>query len=463
MRARVILLGAGLLLVSTGCRLFRDREGNSRLNLGATPASQTRGGADDRKTDDWVRDRSRTADNRNPPRTWLDTPAVPGLAGRTPRTQPQPPRGIATGNPDALRRAISGVVEDADGRVVENAFVSFENANPAQNTHGAPIGVQTDQAGYFAIPELAVGQTYILTAQVKAGGRLYSGRQYVRVPNEGIRIQLREDLSLAPTGGAFPNAGLRNDLPPSPGGPTNIVPPSGGGGVIVPPVFDGPSGSGRESTLPFPAENRGGSAPWPPIAPTNPAPVRPDLFAPGPQPNFRSIPPANIPGPGATQPLPSVLPDGGSMSRSIPREADFKLVSAKGERSDLVSGRPADLVLLDFMTTTCIPCKKAVPVLNRLQKQYGTSALEVLAIVCEDVPPSQRGELVERYRADHRVQYPMLFEGAGNELQDHFDVSRYPTLILLDGRGRKLWTGHTNDIKKLEAILDDYLNARPAR
>ncbi len=407
----------------SGCRVFdrwsRDRE---RERPSAEPASRGR---------DWIRDRNRDADSPRP-KSYLDAPGVPSSNLRPGKS------GISVPAADsgAGQRIISGTVEDPEGRAVENAFVTVEHSDAAQAGHGAPMGVQTDRGGFFSIQGLKANETYILTTLVKAGGRSFGSRQYVKVPNDRIRLQLREDLALSST---RPDG----DLPPS--GP--MIP--SGERSPIPPLFDTPGNGG---VLPQPSEAGGNG--WSPVAPRT-APVRPDLFAPGPQPDHRNSPPVSIPGPTLLPP-----PSGAGTSRSIARDSGFALLDVAGERRALPSGRVGELVLLDFMTTNCVPCKKAIPSLKAMQDKYRNDSLEIIGVVCNEGDEKQRRDVASRYRREQRLNYDLYVEPSVGRLQDRFDVSSYPTLILIDSAGKILWRGHPKDIDKLERILNDAVASR---
>ncbi len=417
------ILIAFVIASQSGCRVFdrwsRDRDRERPL---AEPASRAR---------DWIRDRNREPESPRP-KSYLDAPGVPSSNLRPGKS------GITVPPSDfgAVQRIISGTVEDPEGRAVENAFVTVEHSDAAQAGHGAPMGVQTDRGGFFSIQGLKANETYILTTLVKAGGRSFGGRQYVKVPNERIRLQLREDLALSPT---RPDG----DLPPS--GPT--IPT--GDRTPIPPIFDTPGSGG---VLPQPVEAGGNS--WSPVAPRT-VPVRPDLFAPGPQPDHRTSPPVSIPGPMLLPP-----PVGAGTSRSISRDSGFALLDVAGQRRAFPSGRASEFVLLDFLTTSCVPCKKAVPTLTAIQDKYRNDSLQVIGIVCDEGSEKQRCDAASKYRRDQRLNYDLYVEPAVGRIQDRFDVVSYPTLILMDGTGKVLWRGHPRDADKLNRILNDVIGGR---
>ncbi len=446
MRACWALLLAGLAAAQTGCRAF-ERWQRDRDRPSTNPASRTR-------DPDWLKDRTRQPadspyelprDRERPrdPGNLLDPPTVPSSNVKVPAAGTWAgPTSKTFDLRGAAQRLISGVVETQDGRVVEGAFVALENADPTKNAPGAQVGVQTDRDGTFLIQGLKPGDTYLLTAQVKE----WVGKQYVTVPNQQVRIQLRNDFGVAPLTG--PSAA--GDLPGS--GTPSVPPPTSG--VTPPPLF---GSSTNAETLPFPANNDGSFSPVPS------APARPDLIAPGPQPDFRTkSPPVAIPGPGGVLPLPTTPPTG-STSKSIDRGLELKLLDLDGKERTLPTGRAGDLVLLNFASTDCVHCAKAIPRLEKLHDRYRDQAVEVLTVLCDEGSSRERLRAAESYRRGHRFPYGLAVEAKFGTAQDALKVRGYPTLVLLDGTGRTLWTGHPKDADRLERTVRDFLDSRAGR
>lgn len=421
---------AALALSQTGCRVFEKWQ-KDRDRPSANPASRTR-------DPDWLRDRNRKDDSpyelpnarapKREPGNLLDAPNVPSSSVRVPSANSwAEPTSKNFDVRAASEKLISGRVETPDGQVVENAFVALEHADPTKNTAGAQVGVQTDRNGTFLIQGLKAGDTYLLTASV----RNWVGKQYVTVPNQKVRIQLRDDFAVPPLGGS----GSAGDLP---GSSPSIPPP---GGVTAPPLFDSRGGE----VLPYPNSNSNDGN----FTPVSPA--RPDLVAPGPQPGFRSaLPPVSIPGP-AVPPIPP--PPSGSTSKTIDRRSEIRLIDIDGRDRTFPSGRSDDLVLLNFSATNCVHCTKSIPTLTRLHDK--NRALQVVTVLCDEGSTNERLRAAEKYKSRHRLPFDVNVEAKSGEVQTAFHVDGYPSLVLIDGTGRKLWEGHPKETDRLERILRD--------
>lgn len=421
-RAAAVLIACTVLTGLTGCRALERLTGD-REPTDAQAKAKDRNG-------DWLRDRQER-DPAAPPGDWLAGPATPGRGTRLPpadRTADPTSRNF---DPRAAgQRTLSGVIEDADGKRVPNAYITVENADPIKAGYGAPMGVESDREGYFEINGLNPGEHYMLACQLDSQ-RPQAGRVAVQVPNTRVRLRLREDYVLPPGRGAS------SDLPPPAAAPA----PSGDLPGWVPP----------------PPRSGGNAQDWSPLVPNpnaaepSPAP-RPDLTAPGPQPDWRStMPPANIPGPAPSVPPPPLL---GPSSNAPSRESQIQLLDRDRRSVKVLSGRADDLVLLDFLTSTCAPCKRSIPTLVSFSNRYGKS-VELIGVLCDPVAEERRAALANAYRKENQIPYRVLAEDSQAPIQDQFGIESYPTLVLLDGTGRRLWKGHPSKLAEVERILQN--------
>lgn len=142
--------------------------------------------------------------------------------------------------------------------------------------------------------------------------------------------------------------------------------------------------------------------------------------------------------------------------RSVPADRRFTLVSPTGAAREFPS---PGLVLLDFMTTTCVPCKKAIPAVRDLQARFGLKGFEVVGVCCDETDQASRGEAASRYQRDEGLNYLLYIEPGDRPgaLGRRFGVRAYPTLVLVDAAGAVVWQGHPNEIVELERAIRDRL------
>jgi thiol-disulfide isomerase/thioredoxin len=124
--------------------------------------------------------------------------------------------------------------------------------------------------------------------------------------------------------------------------------------------------------------------------------------------------------------------------------ANFTLIDTLERPWEFATNRSGSLVLLDFMTTTCGPCRQVIPILADLQARYAADGLQLIGVVCDDAPLRERTALATRYQSEHNLNYEVYTEPgpAPGAVQERFQVPSYPLVVLLDDEGSVLWRGH---------------------
>jgi thiol-disulfide isomerase/thioredoxin len=105
------------------------------------------------------------------------------------------------------------------------------------------------------------------------------------------------------------------------------------------------------------------------------------------------------------------------------------------------------VVLLDFWTTWCPPCRADGPVLNTLQKKYADD----LAII--GISVSEQRNIVEAYLKNHPHGFPIALT-TENEMPRPYQVGWFPTYILI-GRDGAVVTAVSDEqgLGKFESLL----------
>lgn len=125
-----------------------------------------------------------------------------------------------------------------------------------------------------------------------------------------------------------------------------------------------------------------------------------------------------------------------SVGVSVGQEApDFKLKSLAGKSVSLKDFRGEKVVVLDFWASWCAPCLRAIPELNRIQKDYEKD-VQVLGINIREKPAA-----VLSVKKKYMVKYPILLDLNGSVAKE-YRVRGIPTLILVDKDGVVQYNGH---------------------
>lgn len=125
---------------------------------------------------------------------------------------------------------------------------------------------------------------------------------------------------------------------------------------------------------------------------------------------------------------------------------DFKLEDLKG-KSHSLSSYSGKVVLVDFWATWCAPCRKELPVIEKLQRTFGSSGLVVLAVTTE------KQKVVEDYIEKHKYTFPVLFD-SDSSVFDDYQVASIPVVIVVDRKGTIVdhFIGLRKESELLEAL-----------
>ena len=129
------------------------------------------------------------------------------------------------------------------------------------------------------------------------------------------------------------------------------------------------------------------------------------------------------------------------------KSANFTLKSRSGKNIKLSELR-GEVVMLNFWASWCGPCRKEMPLLEKIHKKYKKLGFTLLGINVE-----QDTTAAKRYLKDVKVSFPILFDKT-NKTSKLYNVSAMPTTILIDRNGNKRFLhkgykpGYENDYKK---------------
>ena len=91
-------------------------------------------------------------------------------------------------------------------------------------------------------------------------------------------------------------------------------------------------------------------------------------------------------------------------------------------------------VLVNLWATWCLPCRKEMPSLDRLQERLGGERFQILPISVD-----RRGaEAVRKFYRKNGIRHLPVFVGKGREVAKAFASKELPTTILLDPEGREI-------------------------
>jgi thiol-disulfide isomerase/thioredoxin len=115
---------------------------------------------------------------------------------------------------------------------------------------------------------------------------------------------------------------------------------------------------------------------------------------------------------------------------------DFKAHNLlTGERT-LLSSQQGKVVIVTFWATWCGPCRRELPILEKVQRLLGKDKLTVFAVSFHEKPEATFK--LERAVKDWQIN---LIEDPHSEIADHYAISSIPHLFLI-GRDGKILASH---------------------
>ena len=131
---------------------------------------------------------------------------------------------------------------------------------------------------------------------------------------------------------------------------------------------------------------------------------------------------------------------------------DFALPSLKGQRVAL-SSLKGKVVLIDFWAQWCEPCKKELPQLDRLAKEYAGKGVVVVAVNID-----KQRDNAERMVKQLGVSLDVLLDPAGS-VAGAYDLPKMPTSFVVDKKGIVRYVNEgfegSQDVARFKQELDD--------
>lgn len=122
---------------------------------------------------------------------------------------------------------------------------------------------------------------------------------------------------------------------------------------------------------------------------------------------------------------PNYVPSSATGEKKAP---NFELTTPEGKKVKL-SDYKGKIVVIDFWATWCPPCRKGIPDLISLKKQYKDQGLEVIGISLDE-----EKEKVTPFMKQYGINYPVVY-GDMNVVQSYGNISSIPTSFVIDKNG----------------------------
>jgi peroxiredoxin len=111
---------------------------------------------------------------------------------------------------------------------------------------------------------------------------------------------------------------------------------------------------------------------------------------------------------------------------------DIRATSFQGKRIELLKGYKGKVVLLDFWAAWCGPCRKEMPNVISVYREFHKKGFEIIGISLD-----QEKERFQSFIRDNQREWPQIFDGGywGSEYAKLYAVNSIPATFLVDKKG----------------------------
>jgi len=144
-------------------------------------------------------------------------------------------------------------------------------------------------------------------------------------------------------------------------------------------------------------------------------------------------------------PPPAPLPPAATLAATVP---DFSLADRAGQMRSLHDW-PGKALIVNFWATWCAPCRKEIPLLQKLQRERAADGFQVVGIAVDF------RDKVLAYADEMKIDYPLLIgeqEALDAAAAFGVDAVGFPFTIFTDTQGRVV-VAHMGELTQAEADL----------
>lgn len=129
----------------------------------------------------------------------------------------------------------------------------------------------------------------------------------------------------------------------------------------------------------------------------------------------------------------------------------FAAPTLDGDSVSVASLR-GQVVLLNVWATWCVPCRREMPLLDSLSREFADRGVRVVGV---SIDASGAGELIASFVKQYQIGFTILHDGAG-QIQSTYNMRGVPETFLIDRDGvlRHHWVGGIDapDIRLREVV-----------
>ncbi len=131
---------------------------------------------------------------------------------------------------------------------------------------------------------------------------------------------------------------------------------------------------------------------------------------------------------------------------------NFTLEQVNGGKKVTLSDLKGKPTLVVFWATWCPPCRHEIPLLKKLDREYGSKGLQIVALALNY---RETKDVVSKFIKENSLPYTVLWD-ADNKTADAYSVTGIPTAVLVDAKGVIRFRGHQLDDPVFMGLLKDF-------
>lgn len=125
-----------------------------------------------------------------------------------------------------------------------------------------------------------------------------------------------------------------------------------------------------------------------------------------------------------------LLPSWGGTAVGQPAE-NFTLSPPEGGKAVSLAQFKGKPTMVVFWATWCGPCRREVPLLKNIHREYSSKGLQMLAVA---IDYRETREDVLKFKQTNELPYTILWDD-DNRISQQYEVEGVPTVLLVDSKG----------------------------